>query len=143
MYNLATLLLLGKDGVPLDREQAYQWLCKSVSLGHYKSMNLLGGFYEDGWVVPADLDRAKHYYHDAAIGGDFRGQFNYARMLIDEGDILGALHWLQKLPQTATPAFLLKARSFLSQSEQHFALREFAQQLCVDSETKCTCDESC
>ena len=128
MYNLATLLVLGEHGVPKDRGEALYWLRKAVELGHVKSMNLLGGFYEDGWEVQQDRAMARAYYRDAAVGGDFRGQFNYARLLAEEGDLVGALHWLKLVPETATPAFLVKMKAFLVESPVS-ALREFAATL--------------
>ena len=128
MYNLATLLVLGEHGVPKDRGEAMYWLRKAVELGHVKSMNLLGGFYEDGWEVQQDRATARAYYRDAAVGGDFRGQFNYARLLAEEGDAVGALHWLKLVPETATPAFLVKMKAFLVESPVS-ALREFAAAL--------------
>lgn len=128
MYNLATLLTLGEDGVPQDKSQAFFWLRKAADLGHVKSMNLLGGFYEDGWVVRPDRAIARDYYRKAAIGGDFRGQFNYARFLLHEGDLLGALHWLRQVPGTATPAFLGKMKEFLA-AFSHPEIREFAVNL--------------
>lgn len=129
MYNLATLLLLGKDGVPVDREEALLWLCRAVELGHVKSKNLLAGFYEDGWVVSQDRARARSLYREAAVGGDFRGQFNYARFLLEEGDWLGALHWLRQVPQTATPAFLAKVRDYLVTRESPAPLLDFMSSL--------------
>jgi TPR repeat protein len=114
MYNLATLLTLGEGGVPEDKVAAFHWFRKAADLGHVKSINMLGGFYEDGWVVRADRAMARDYYRRAAIGGDFRGQFNYARFLIQEGDVLGALHWLRQIPGTATPAFMKKVKEFLA-----------------------------
>jgi TPR repeat protein len=113
MYNLATLLALGEGGVPQDRTAAYLWFRKAEELGHVKSINILGGFYEDGWVVKQDRATAREHYRRAAVGGDFRGQFNFARFLIQEGDILGALHWLHEVPKTATPAFMAKMKSSL------------------------------
>ena len=124
MYNLATLLTLGEGGVPQDRVEAFHWLRKAADLGHVKSINLLGGFYEDGWVVRPDRIAARDYYRRAAIGGDFRGQFNYARFLIQEGDLLGALHWLRQVPGTATPAFICKMKEFLAAFSQH-EIRDF------------------
>lgn len=114
MYNLATLLALG-SGVPEDRHEAFLWLRRAADLNHAKSMNLLGGFYEDGWTVQRDMNVARGLYHAAAVAGDFRGQFNYARMLAAEGDVDAALRWLRKVPQTATPAFLAKMKRFLRQ----------------------------
>jgi TPR repeat protein len=130
MYNLATLLALGEGGVPQDRAEALYWLRKAVELGHVKSINLLGGFYEDGWEVQQDRAMARAYYRDAAVGGDFRGQFNYARLLAEEGDVVGALHWLKRVPETATPAFLEKMKKFLAESPV-MALREFVAELDV------------
>src|SRR6202012_3200077 len=76
MYNLATLLSLGQNGVHQDRHEAFDWFQKAAALGHVKSINILGGFYEDGWIVKADRAIARDHYRRAAIGGDFRGQFN-------------------------------------------------------------------
>jgi len=135
MYNLATLLVLGEGGVERDRAQAYHWLKRAVELGHVKSMNLLGGFYEDGWEVRQDRAVARELYRRSAAGGDFRGRFNYARMLADEGDLIGALHWLRQVPETATPAFLKQMKAFLLQSPVA-PLREFAATLAEDAEAK-------
>lgn len=129
MYNLATLLLLGQDGISIDRAEAFNWLRQAARLGHAKSMNLLGGFYEDGWVVARNPAQARALYRDAALGGDFRGQFNYARLLLDAGDWLGALHWFRQVPRTATPAFLAKMRSFLLQDARPAQIAEFAAAL--------------
>ena len=113
MYNLATLLTLGEGGVPRDKAEAFFWLRQAADLGHAKSINLLGGFYEHGWIVRINRTTARELYRKAAIGGDFRGQFNYARFLLQEGDLLGALHWLRQVPSTATPGFIAKMQDFL------------------------------
>ncbi|WP_087725338.1 tetratricopeptide repeat protein [Pandoraea sp. PE-S2T-3] len=115
MYNLATLLSLGRGG-PQDRGAALEWLQKAAAMGHAKSQNLLGGFHEDGWEVPRDIACAFDWYRKAAEGGDFRGQFNVARLLIGQGAFDQALAWLVHVPETATPAFLVKAAEFLSQA---------------------------
>lgn len=129
MYNLATLLILGR-GIKQDRLQALHWLREAAQLGHAKSINLLGGFYEDGWEVARDFTRARECYRISAVRGDFRGQFNYARMLAADGDIRGAIYWLKQVPATATPAFISKMKAFLSHSTVD-ALRNFAGQLTV------------
>lgn len=118
MYNLATLLTLGEDGIQQNKFEAFHWLRQAADLGHIKSLNLLAGFYEDGWVVHQDLSTARNLYYRAAIGGDFRGQFNYARLLLQEGDLLGSLHWFQQVPHTATSSFIQKMSQYLSQQPQ-------------------------
>ncbi|SEC30567.1 tetratricopeptide repeat protein [Terriglobus roseus] len=128
MYNLATLLTLGEGGVRKDRLQALVWFRRAAELGHAKSMNILGGFYEDGWEVRADRTMALEFYRKAAEGGDFRGQFNLGRLLAEEGDTAAAMHWWKQVPQTATPAFLRKMKRFLEEAPAT-ASRSFAATL--------------
>src|SRR3546814_12001993 len=49
----------------------------------------------------------------AAEGGDFRGQFNYARLRAEKGDVETALAWLARVRETGTPAFMDKAEHWL------------------------------
>lgn len=127
MYNLATLLTLGR-GVHEDKVEALYWFRKAAEMGHAKSINLVGSFYEDGWVVKKDMALAREYYLRSAIAGDFRGQFNIARLLIQEGALDEALTWLRKVPETATPAFLEKMKRFLGAYSVP-AIRRFALEL--------------
>lgn len=115
MYNYATALALGQ-GIDQDRATALDWFEKAAALGHAKSFNMVGSFYEDGWVVAQDEGSALEYYLRAAEGGDFRGQFNCARLLLARGQLESALSWLNKVPNTATSAFLAKASDYLQQS---------------------------
>ncbi|HEY9137317.1 MAG TPA: tetratricopeptide repeat protein [Terriglobus sp.] len=127
MYNLATLLTLG-SGVKEDKIEALYWLRKAADLNHAKSINILGGFYEDGWVVQKDMAIAKDHYRRAAEGGDFRGHFNYARILASEGREAEALSHLKKVPETATPAFVAKMKQFFAKWPSP-ALQAFAASL--------------
>ncbi len=112
MYNYATSLTLG-EGVAEDREAAYGWFMKAAELGNAKAMNYVGSFHEDGWVVALDVDAAARWYARAAEGGDFRGAFNHARMLIDAGRTGEARGWIARCFETATPAFRVKAGCWL------------------------------
>src|SRR3546814_15917869 len=76
-------------------------------------MNYIGSFYEDGWVVERDLDAAEEQYRMAAEGGDFRGQFNYALLHAEKGDVETALAWLARVRETGTPAFMDTAEHWL------------------------------
>jgi len=116
MYNYATLLALGQ-GVPEDKPAALVLLLRAASMGNAKAMNFVGSFYEDGWVVDRDMDSAADYYRRAADGGDFRGRFNHARILADAEDVDGALLWLARVGETATPAFMEKAATWLAASD--------------------------
>lgn len=117
MYNYATSLALGR-GIEADPAQAFALLEKAANMGHAKSWNILGGFYEDGREVQADMEMAISCYRRSAEGGDFRGQFNYARVLATQGNMDQAISWLKKVPATATPAFMEKMRHFLSTAPQ-------------------------
>ena len=115
LYNYATALALG-DGVAEDRPQALALFRRAAAMGNAKAANYVGSFHEDGWVVERDLAEAARCYALAAKGGDFRGQFNHARMLADAGRIDEALGWLSRVPDTATEAFIAKARAWLERS---------------------------
>lgn len=113
MYNLATLLALG-EGVPEDRPAALALFRRAADrTGNPKALNFIGSFHEDGWVVTRDMAEAARLYQLAAEGGDFRGMFNHARMLIDAGDIDTALDWIARLQPIATDAFRSKVAAWL------------------------------
>lgn len=115
MYNYATSLALGR-GVEEDRVAAFHWLTRAVALGHAKSMNILGGFYEDGWAVAADREQARALYLRAAEGGDFRGWFNLGRFQHGEGDVESARASFKKAHDGATPAFRTGMRDYLEKA---------------------------
>ena len=112
MYNYATALALG-DGVAEDKAAALGWFEKAAALGNAKAVNHVGSFHEDGWVVPKDMAKAAECYARAAEGGDFRGAFNHARMLLGDGRIDEAREWLGKAVATGTPAFRGKVAAWL------------------------------
>ncbi|OWK30751.1 tetratricopeptide repeat protein [Sphingomonas mucosissima] len=115
MYNFATALTLG-EGVPEDKAAALAWFEKACALGNAKAINYIGSFHEDGWVVARNMAVAADCYARAAEGGDFRGAFNHARMLIADARYDEAREWLARCAQSATPAFLDKAARWLSDS---------------------------
>ena len=115
MDNLANLLMSGK-GVAADRQAALALYRQAAGLGHAKSVNIIGRFHEEGWDMPADPAQALVWYGQAAVGGDFRGQFNYARLLLERGRVAPAVAWLRRIPSTATPAFLINLRQWLAAS---------------------------
>lgn len=122
MYNYATALTLG-EGVAEDKAAALDWFERAAALGNAKAINYVGSFYEDGWVVARDVARAADCYARAAAGGDFRGAFNHARMLMAADRLDEARAWLTQCAQSATPAFRRKAAAWLAASP-HPALAE-------------------
>jgi hypothetical protein len=112
MYNYANLLATGR-GVARNEEQAFAWYQRAAALGHAKSMNLVGRYYEEGRVVRADPQAAFDCYRRSAEAGDFRGQFSYASVLMGLGRWDEARHWLREALARGHPKFLRKARDEL------------------------------
>ena len=138
MYNYANLLLHG-NGVPKDERLALDWYRQSAARGYAKSLGVLGRFYEEGWVVEADREIALEYYRQSAEGGDFRGQYNYALMLAERGDMTTAASWLRKALAGAHIAFSRSmARNLFALSKPEFteiALEAYAK-CCTSGEAE-------
>ena len=108
LYNYGQLLTRGR-GVAPDMTAAYALFQQAAAMGHAKSMNLLGRFYHEGVVVERDETQAQRWYLLAAQGGDFRGQYNHAAALAEQGRYEEACLWLERALETATPGFLQTA----------------------------------
>jgi TPR repeat protein len=104
MYNYASALGLGA-GVARDEQAAVAWFEAAARLGHVKSINFLGGFYEEGRLKPRDRELARACYARAADGGDFRGQFNLARLLAEDGRIDETLELITLAREASPPGF--------------------------------------
>jgi TPR repeat protein len=119
LYNYGQLLTRGR-GVAPDMSAAYALFQQAAAMGHAKSMNLLGRFHHEGVVVERNEEQAQHWYLLAAEGGDFRGQYNHAAVLAEQGRYDDACLWLGRALETATPGFLEAAGPVLlaSKSEQ-------------------------
>lgn len=113
MYNYATSLALG-EGVAEDKPAALTWLRRAADLGFAKADNFVGSFHEDGWACDRDLVAAARCYARAAVGGDFRGCFNHARMLILDGAIDAALPWIARAADLGHDRFRAQMRGWLA-----------------------------
>lgn len=126
MYNYATQLALG-GGVGEDRAAALGWLRKAAARGFAKAENFVGSFHEDGWATPVDLLAAAQCYARAAHGGDFRGCFNHARMLVRKGRVREALPWIGKAVALGNERFRAQVRGWLeAQDDAELRLRGLA-----------------
>jgi len=131
MYNYANLLLHG-NGVAKDETQALEWYRKAAALGNAKSLNVVGRFYEEGWLVEADITKAAGLYRQAAEGDDFRGQYNYALLLAEHGQLETAIPWMERALQLAH----LKFTRTMAENLTTFANPEF-QRIGMLAHQKC------
>lgn len=115
MYNYATALTLGA-GVSEDKAAALAWYERAAGAGYAKAANFVGSFAEDGWAGPVDLAKAARCYAEAAAGGDFRGAFNHARMLLKGGDRTSALEWITRAAELGHDRFRAQMRNWLSRT---------------------------
>jgi len=103
-YNLANMYLRG-DGVAEDRAEALRWYRAAAAQDHAKSLNMVARFFEEGWVVPRDPQRAAQLYAISAERGDFRGQFNLGVLLTGQGRIEDAVRWFREAARGAHDMF--------------------------------------
>ena len=83
-YNLGHMYLDGR-GVARDRALAYLYYLKAAEQRHERAMNLVGRCCEEGWGTPRDADAAADWYRRSAEAGYFRGQYNWASLLLQGG----------------------------------------------------------
>lgn len=133
-FNLASLLLAGIDG-PGDRAAALPWFVRAARQGHAKAINMLGHYREEGWHGRADARAAQLFYRRAAEAGDFRGQFNHARLLNWQGRRKEALVWLERSILGGIPDFWREIGPHLARLDDPTfqALGRLAIKLAADS----------
>ncbi|QPK65453.1 sel1 repeat family protein [Methylomonas sp. LL1] len=66
---LASLYLLGRDGVDKNEDLAADWMEKSANQGVVDAQVVMGALYDRGIGVVADRDKATKWYEKAAAQG--------------------------------------------------------------------------
>ncbi len=77
-------------------------------------MSLAGRCSEEGWGTPKDLKAAAGWYRRSAEAGYFRGQYNWASVLVRCGCSDEAVPWLEKAMVAGTLAVREAARQLLA-----------------------------
>ncbi|MGV6871495.1 tetratricopeptide repeat protein [Pseudochelatococcus sp. B33] len=103
-FNLAGLLLDGQ-GVAQDARGALALYVQAARQGHAKAMTMIGRFCEEGWERRRNPAAAARWYRRGADGGDFRGHFNLALLLLAQGNAEEARGRLARAVEAATPVF--------------------------------------
>jgi TPR repeat protein len=101
-YNLGHLYLDGR-GVARNVDQAYAWYLRAAEQGHERAMNLVGRCREEGWGTPRDPAAAADWYRRSAEAGYFRGQYNWATLLLKAGHPDQAVAWFERAATGGTP----------------------------------------
>ncbi len=66
---LASLYLLGRNGVELDNQQAAKWMVKAAEKGLVEAQVVVAAMYDRGMGVPSDPKKATQWYEKAAKQG--------------------------------------------------------------------------
>ena len=94
-YNLGHLYLDGR-GVARDFYRAYSYYLRAAEHLHERAMNLVGRCCEEGWGTPRDMEGAARWYQRSAERGYFRGQYNWATVLMKQGRFDEAALWFER-----------------------------------------------
>jgi TPR repeat protein len=101
-YNLGHLYLDG-SGVPRDAQKAYRYYLSAAMQEHPRAMNLVGRCCEEGWGTPKDFAEASTWYRRSAEAGYFRGQYNWASILLKCHRTEEAASWLERAAANGSP----------------------------------------
>ena len=91
-YNLGHHYLDG-TGVERDPIKALAWYRRAAAQGHARALSMVGRCLEEGWGCAVDRAAAFDHYRRSAQAGYFRGQYNYASMLVQMRRIVAAGEW--------------------------------------------------
>lgn len=95
MVNTAQMLRLGQ-GVSADPSEALHWYHRAAAQGDAIALLWLYYAYRDGLGTPIDPQRAAIYRYEAAGAGALDAQRDMGAALLAQGDVNGAVSWLQK-----------------------------------------------
>jgi uncharacterized protein len=102
-YNLGHLYL---DGLGVERNagNAYRYYLSAAAQSHARAMNLVGRCCEEGWGTPQDFMAAAAWYRRSAQAGYFRGQYNWASILLKCDRATEAALWFERAATEGTAA---------------------------------------
>jgi TPR repeat protein len=112
-YNLGHLLLDG-NGIARNHAAAFAWYSGAAAQGHPRALNLVGRCHEHGWGTERDPAAAARAYRQSAEAGYFRGQYNYATILLATGRSADALKWFGRAAANGPPALRVRIAEMLA-----------------------------
>jgi TPR repeat protein len=127
-YNLGHMYLDGR-GCRRDRARAYLYYLKAAEQQHERAMNLVGRCCEEGWGMPRNLDQAADWYRRSAHAGYFRGQYNWASLLLKAGRFEESALWFERAAVGGTAAMRRAVMELIARAGAPRALRNLAARL--------------
>ena len=95
IYNLGVCYSKGLRGYPQDSGKALELWHQAGDVGYARANTNISYSYEKGEGVEIDMEKAKHYYEQAAIGGDVTARHCLGNMEVEAGNTGRALkHFL-------------------------------------------------
>jgi uncharacterized protein len=127
-YNLGHLYLDGR-GVAQDFQQAFAYYLRAAEQGQERAMNLVGRCCEEGWGTARDPVLAATWYRRSAERGYFRGQYNWASVLLKEGHLAEAALWFERAAAGGSAAIRRAIITLGVSAGASGALKDLAQRL--------------
>ena len=93
---------------------------------HERAMNLVGRCCEEGWGTPRNLDAAADWYRRSAEAGYFRGQYNWASLLLKAGRFEEAASWFERAAAGGTAAMRRAVAELIARAGAPRALQNLA-----------------
>jgi TPR repeat protein len=131
-YNLGHLYLDG-IGVAQDFGLAYGYYRRAAEQQHERAMNLVGRCCEEGWGTVRDFTAAAHWYQRSAQSGYFRGEYNWASILLKFGRDGEAVVWFERAARGGTPALRHTVLELAAAWPQSAAMAALAARLRTDA----------
>src|SRR5580698_2974068 len=127
-YNLGHMYLDGR-GFERDPTLAYLYYLKAAEQQHERAMSLVGRCCEEGWGTPRNLDAAADWYRRSAEAGYFRGQYNWASILLKAGRYEEAARWFERAALSGTAAMRRAVVESITRAGTPRPLRSLAAKL--------------
>ncbi len=80
-FHLGTIYMEGLEGVPKDQKKGYGYLLSSAKGGHIQAQYNLAASYKLGQGIPQNIEKALHWYLEAANNGLASAQLQSAIIL--------------------------------------------------------------
>jgi TPR repeat protein len=122
-------MYLDGRGVKRDAAPAYLYYLKAAEQQHERAMSLVGRCCEEGWGTPRNLDAAADWYRRSAEAGYFRGQYNWASILLKAGRFEEAARWFERAAFGGTGAMRRAVMELIARAGTPRPLQSLAARL--------------